>query len=248
MTDCLFVGPSLRPGDLEGRFDGIRLPPARQGDIYRAVRRHQPRAIGLIDGYFHQVPSVTHKEILWAMTRGVHVLGAASMGALRAAELHPFGMIGVGRIFAAYRDAVFRPFADPFEDDDEVAVIHAPPELGFAALSEALVNIRATLAAAVAQGVIDAASGNALLAAAKGTYYPERDYDTLARAAAAQGAAPLAVKRLLDWLPGGRVDQKRSDAAALVEALRQPLPDLRVTFHLAHTTMWDGIMARSEPE
>ena len=45
---------------------------------------HRPRAIGIIDGYFQQVPSVWHKEILWAMAQGVHVFGSASMGALRA--------------------------------------------------------------------------------------------------------------------------------------------------------------------
>ena len=64
----------------------------------------RPRAVGIIDGYFQQVPSVWHKEILWAMAQGVHVFGSASMGALRAAELAPFGMRGVGLIFEAYRD------------------------------------------------------------------------------------------------------------------------------------------------
>ena len=81
--------------------------------------RGAPRAIGLIDGVFERVLPVWHKEILWAMTQGIHVFGAASMGALRAAELHAFGMVGVGRIFADYRDGVL-------EADDEVAVLHGP--------------------------------------------------------------------------------------------------------------------------
>ena len=71
-------------------------------------------AIGIIDGYFENIPSVWHKEILWAMSQGIHVFGSASMGALRAAELAPFGMEGVGAIFEAYRDGWL-------EDDDEVA-------------------------------------------------------------------------------------------------------------------------------
>ncbi|MGV9708646.1 TfuA-like protein [Streptomyces sp. NPDC003483] len=33
---------------------------------------------------------------------GVKAIGAASIGALRAAELAPFGMFGVGRIYTAY--------------------------------------------------------------------------------------------------------------------------------------------------
>ena len=87
----------------------------------------EPQAIGIIDGYFQWAPAVWHKEILWAIQQGVHVFGAASMGALRAAELAPFGMRGVGRIFEAYRDGVLPGSGDePFEDDDEVAVVHGP--------------------------------------------------------------------------------------------------------------------------
>ena len=71
------------------------LPPVSQGDVYR-VALERPRAIGIIDGYFERVPAVWHKEILWAMTQGIHVFGSASMGALRAAELEAFGMEGVG--------------------------------------------------------------------------------------------------------------------------------------------------------
>ena len=76
-------------------------------------------------------------------SEGVHVYGAASMGALRAAELDAFGMHGVGYVYRAYADGVL-------EDDDEVAVAHAGAEHGFRALSDAMVDVRATLAAAVA--------------------------------------------------------------------------------------------------
>ena len=58
-------------------------------------------------------------------------LGAGSIGALRAAELEAFGMVGEGRIFEAYRSGVLEPYDTPFEDDDEVAVVHAPAELGY---------------------------------------------------------------------------------------------------------------------
>ena len=119
------------------------MPPVAQGDVYRAALS-RPRAIGIIDGYFSGAPSVWHKEILWAMSEGVPVFGAASMGALRAAELHEFGMRGIGRIFEAFRDGVL-------EDDDEVAVVHGPAEIGYLPASEAMVNIRATLALAEAK-------------------------------------------------------------------------------------------------
>src|SRR5262245_52449653 len=121
----VFAGPTLSPheaSDFEFR------PPAAQGDFYRAARE-RPAAIGLIDGYFDERAAVLHKEILWALSERIPVYGAASMGALRAAELHVFGMRGIGRIFEDYRDG--RLVAD-----DAVALEHGPPETGYANLSE----------------------------------------------------------------------------------------------------------------
>ena len=105
MTAIVFAGPTL-PADAVAALlpEATVLPPARQGDIFRAVRAHRPIALGLIDGVFLHEPAVWHREILWALHQGIHVFGAASMGALRAAELAPFGMRGVGRVFGAYRD------------------------------------------------------------------------------------------------------------------------------------------------
>src|SRR5918996_70263 len=119
---------------------------------------------------------------------------AISTARLRAAELHSFGMVGVGRIFEAYRSGALEPYGDaPFEDDDEVAVIHGPPETGYVALSEAMVNIRATLARAEAKGVIEAASRDALAALAKRLFYHERSYGRLLDLAA---DAPLPASEL----------------------------------------------------
>src|SRR5258708_4117885 len=104
--------PGVRPAD--PRFDW--RPPVRQGELYRAAL-DRPAVIGVIDGYFEVTPTVWHKEILWAMTQGIHVFGAASIGALRAAELDVFGMRGIGRIYDDFRDGVL-------EDDDDVALLH----------------------------------------------------------------------------------------------------------------------------
>src|SRR6202161_4453577 len=154
MMTFIFVGPTL-PADEIARTQGfVCLPPVAQGDLYRAARL-RPRAIGVIDGFFSGAPSVWHKEILWAISRGVPVFGSASMGALRAAELHAFGMRGVGRIFEAFRDG-------ELEDDDEVAVVHGPAELGHVQASEAMVNIRATLARAETVGILSKSSRSAL--------------------------------------------------------------------------------------
>src|SRR5262249_22679622 len=119
----VFLGPTLPVGRARELLDAVYLPPVQQGDVLRLLGR-APRVIGIVDGYFDTVPAVWHKEILLAMAEGVHVFGAASMGALRAAELHPFGMVGVGRVFECYRDGVLTA-------DDEVAVAHGPGDTGY---------------------------------------------------------------------------------------------------------------------
>lgn len=217
MTVCVFTGPTLRAEDGRGVLEALYLPPARQGDVYRAVRRHRPRVIGLVDGYFQDVPSVWHKEILWAMAEGVHVFGSASMGALRAAELAVFGMRGVGRIFEAFRDGRLPPDENEcFEDDDEVAVLHRPADAGFTPLSEALVNIRLTLAAAATAGMISLETRRALVQIGKRLFYPDRSYDALLDRAAIAGLPATELAALRAALPAVRVDQKRTDALAML--------------------------------
>src|SRR5713226_10363052 len=141
MRAVIFTGPTLSAVDARMVLAADYRPPAAEGDVYRAARG-RPQVIGIIDGYFERVPAVWHKEILWAMSQGIHVFGSASMGALRAAELADFGMEGVGAIFEMYRDGIL-------EDDDEVAVAHGTDEFRFRAGSEAMVDIRCTLARAV---------------------------------------------------------------------------------------------------
>src|SRR4030095_17254214 len=93
-----FTGPTISPAEARVELEAVYLPPAAEGDVYRAALK-RPQAIGIIDGYFQSVPTVRHKEVLWAMSRGIHVFGSARIGALRAAQLHPFGMEAAGTVF-----------------------------------------------------------------------------------------------------------------------------------------------------
>jgi hypothetical protein len=252
VTVCVFLGPTLSLRDARNVLDAVYLPPVQQGDVHRTLLRHRPRAIGIVDGYFQQVPSVWHKEILWAMAQGTHVFGGASMGALRAAELDVFGMRGIGRVFKAYRDGRLLPFeAEAFEDDDEVAVVHGPPETGCVALSEAMVNIRCTLAAAADLGVIRTTTRDALVRIGKALFYPDRAYEELLFRAAEEGLPPSELQAFRRWLPAGRVDQKRDDALAMLAAMRDflatdPAP-ARVDYVFEPSEMWDRAALTSLP-
>jgi len=212
----------------------VYLPPAVEGDVYRVALKH-PQAIGIIDGYFQSTPTVRHKEILWAMSRGIHVFGSASMGALRAAELLPFGMEGVGTIFELYRDGIL-------EDDDEVAIAHGPAEAGFPAASEAMVNIRQTLRKAERGGIISKTLHAALIKIGKDLFYPDRSYSLILRCALEHGLPRDQMARLGQWLPDGQVNQKHDDAVTMLRLIRRRLAEhfkpKTVSYCFQHTQMW----------
>ena len=78
-TRVIFAGPSV-PADLRRNDPNLFFaPPVRFGDVARAVDAGAS-AIGIIDGVFESERSVWHREILWALSKGVPVCGAASMG------------------------------------------------------------------------------------------------------------------------------------------------------------------------
>jgi hypothetical protein len=245
MRAVIFAGPSLPP---EARRDyGLDIdwcPPVRQGELYLAAL-DRPAIIGVIDGYFEVTPTVWHKEILWAMAQGIHVYGAASIGALRAAELDAFGMKGIGRIYEDFRDGVL-------QDDDEVALLHGPEELGYPPLTEAMVNIRATLAAAVRDGIVSPALAADMTAIAKALFYKERTYAAVLQSALASALDAVGLARFRDWLPAGPIDRKRLDSLSLLDAVRKHLAagmgPLRVTYGFSDTAAWKAARRTAEVE
>ena len=142
-----------------------------------------------------------------AMSRGIAVFGSASMGALRAAELAAFGMIGVGRVFGDYaRGAI--------EDDDEVALAHATAEFGYRSLSEPMVNIRYTLRRAESEGILGPGPCETLIAQVKRIPYPQRSFECVLDEAGGLGGGEREALRA--WLPANRIDQKREDAVMML--------------------------------
>jgi hypothetical protein len=242
MIGIVFSGPSLPPRKAP-IIPGLEWrPPVRQGDLYLAALS-RPALIGLIDGYFESVPTVWHKEILWAMDQGIHVYGAASIGALRAAELADFGMKGIGHIYRQFRTAAWR-------DDDEVAVLHGPGDIDFVQVTEAMVNVRATIDRAITDGIVEPRVASVLLRIAKSLFYKDRTYEVILGAAAAAGLAQSAIERFGIWLQEGRVDQKRFDALEMVGAmadhLRSGVEPMRISYEFAHTFAWEEARQRSE--
>jgi ribosomal protein S12 methylthiotransferase accessory factor len=216
---CLFVGPSLAPDEVVARCRELPAtveveirPPAEQGDLFRLLD-DPPEVVALIDGAFSQSPAILHKELLALVSSGVRVVGAASMGALRAAEMDRHGMLGEGQIYRWYRDG-------QVDADDEVAVLHGSADDGYRPVTEALVNWRARLQRAREREAVSEATTAAALAAAREMYFGSRTLPALLARVSARGISGVEVARLARALDPANGNLKRDDAVALLERLR----------------------------
>lgn len=229
MTAIAFVGPTLHGSHLPWPPHVERRPPAMLGDIAAAARR-RPSAIALIDGCFGFAPSVWHREILEAMELGIPVSGGGSLGAIRAAELHSFGMVGVGHVFEAYRSGAITR-------DDAVLVLQGPPELGSAPVTIALVDAEAT----IRQAPIPPYLRTDLLQAARRTVYFERTWEFVVNRLCVQDAHAL-----IDTLRASTISIKRLDAEMLIGRLvggLQPVTPRHAAF--AATSHYRRMLARA---
>lgn len=242
----VFTGPTLSVVEAQKVLEATYLPPAKQGDIYKAFIKYRPKVIGLIDGNFENIPSPWHKEILYIMSQGVSVLGASSMGALRAAELADFGMIGVGQIFRNF-------YSNELEDDDEVTVVHGPKELDYPLLSEAMVNIRETFKSALKNKVI---SDNLFvfgLRVAKDLPYKERNYPCIISLLRNSNRfTKNEIDELDNWCEFNAEDIKQKDAIELLQnikifvtnATNQPENNI----HFQNTVYWQQMKNEIDTE
>jgi hypothetical protein len=193
----LFVGPTAHglPAQLV-RQDGVRLrPPARRGHIDALIAHEPPGHIALVDGRYDDVPAVGHRELLGALAAGWAVTGLGSIGALRAAELHPHGMTGYGQVFTHLLTTE--------APDDEVALLHGPAP-DYQPISEALVDLRAFAEHLTRAGVLDHNQAAAAISLLAGQWFGDRsqpafiDAVRLTAGDTAAGAACAQLPRLPD--------------------------------------------------
>jgi hypothetical protein len=213
MKCAIFLGPTfhgLDPGLLN---DVDVLPPAACGDILRQVQGGR-KVIALVDGVFEAQAAVWHKEILYAISRGCHVLGAASMGALRAAECCGHGMEGVGRVFESYRSGARLSDAD-------VAIVHGPEELGYVPLSVSLVDVEYATNRLARTRTISPATATRLLRVACKTNYKQRSWTELFSAAIPASQHRSLEQRIAAMGPL----QKARDALSLLARLKTLEPN-----------------------
>lgn len=210
MSIVIYTGLSLPFAQAEKILDAEYLPPIKRGDLYDLLeKRDDIEVIGIIDGVFHQSPAVAHKEILKALDMGITVVGGASIGALRACELYPYGMIGVGNIFEDYKNGVI-------ESDDDVAVALNPET--YEQMSESLINMRYNFRDAVNDEIITENEFEELLSITKETYYPKRSFNYVIKKSSLTNEK---ITSLSNYIKENKYDIKTEDAKKVVEYIKK---------------------------
>lgn len=209
MSILIFTGLSLSFEEAKNMLDVEYLPPVKRGDIYNLLeKRDDIEIIGIIDGVFHQSPAVAHKEILEALKRGITVVGGSSMGALRACELYPFGMIGIGNIFEDYKNGVI-------ESDDDVAVSLNPET--YEQMSESWINMKYNFEFAVEDNIITQEDCDELLQISKDTYYPKRSFSYVIKKSSLNYDKKI---ELNEYINSKQFDIKKQDAKKVIEYIK----------------------------
>ncbi|SBT38780.1 TfuA-like protein [Micromonospora auratinigra] len=240
MTTFIFAGPSLSGESRQAAATGaVLLPPVAGGDLLR-LGAGPGDVVGIIDGYFQRRPAVRHKEVLDLLAAGVQVHGGASMGALRAAELSVFGMVGHGRIFRDY-------LCGDITADDEVALLHGTDEEGYQPYTLALVNVRYALTDARRAGLITSAVAEAVLRDAARLPFTERTHASILEMAAGSGALGSRDLGTLERVLLAAPDVKRLDAQQMIDALLHPPPaaDATPTTAVRDWTLHETLHLRS---
>lgn len=209
MKIIVFAGGSTSPEETARYPMLVHRPPAVLGDVYSACAAGAD-TICLIDGFYDGRPRVSHSEILWAIANGVNVMGAAGLGALRAAELETFGMTGMGTIFRTCK-------ASPVTREDHFAFTPAKTAAGWTRASEPYCNIAATLETAEKLNIIPATTRARLARIAQEMHFSERSFDRLVDICRTDEDDRGHIDRFQAWLPEGKCDLLQDDAIELLE-------------------------------
>jgi len=211
----IFLGPSLSHEKARKIFDADYRPPAKKGDFMRLAADSNVKLVGFVDGVFlHDYPPTPIEVYQLARKDGVLLVGAASLGALRAVELEKFGMVGIGKIFQLYKSGKINA-------DDEVAVTFLP-EGDYPLQSEAMIDIRYNLFLAQRKAVISIDVKRALARVAKKTYFPHRNYaHIIEQAKETHPVLANDIDSFGSYIALNRKSLKEIDAIRLVQYLKE---------------------------
>ena len=208
----VFVGPSLLIQEVGQRLPQAKiLPPAQKGSVFSLIGKGVEKVV-IVDGLFYACASIWHREILAAMDAGIAIYGAASIGALRAAELHSYGMQGIGWIFNQYLEGAI-------DGDDEVSLLHHGADFDYANLSIPLVNLRFALQQALDDGSIAQEEAKTIVREVKAQPFYDRTHAFIRSNPILSNLASVKSGHIFRLLADGSNNVKANDARLVLEAV-----------------------------
>lgn len=168
----IYLGPTLSREKAIKILDADYRDPAKKGDFLMLSQdSDEKKYVGFIDGVFlHDYPPSPIEVYHLATRKNIELIGASSLGALRAVELEKFGMKGIGKIFQLYKNGIINA-------DDEVAVTFTRENNILQ--SEAMIDIRFNLFLAYKKGIITNQTKKRIAKIAKNIYFPFRNYEDI---------------------------------------------------------------------
>lgn len=168
----VYLGPTLSREKAIKILDADYRDPAKKGDFLMLSQdSDEKKYVGFIDGVFlHDYPPSPIEVYHLATRKNIELIGASSLGALRAVELEKFGMKGIGKIFQLYKNGIINA-------DDEVAVTFTRENNILQ--SEAMIDIRFNLFLAYKKGIITNQTKKRIAKIAKNIYFPFRNYEDI---------------------------------------------------------------------
>ncbi|MGV8107525.1 MAG: TfuA-like protein [Nitrososphaerota archaeon] len=210
----VYLGPTLRREEAIKILDADYRDPAKKGDFLMLSQdSDEKKYVGFIDGVFlHDYPPPPIEVYHLATRKNIELIGASSLGALRAVELEKFGMKGIGKIFQLYKNGVINA-------DDEVAVTFVR---GSNILqSEAMIDIRFNLFLAYKKGIITNETKKRFAKIAKNIYFPFRNYEDIIKLTQQQFPSIYnEVESFRSYILKNRDSLKARDAIKLLKYLK----------------------------
>lgn len=161
----VFCGTSISKREVETISSDWEIHPPIIRSNLPSIAVGKPGLVLIIDGYFFNQEAVSLMEIRNALNRGWTVVGTSSMGALRAVECAPLGMIGSGIIYRWVKRF-------QVEDDDEVAqAVHTDDGTP---LSMAMVDIRYCVSRLRRKNLLLGSQGKVIIDCLKSKFFPDR--------------------------------------------------------------------------
>lgn len=213
----IYAGISLLSVDVKKILPmAVVAPPCKRGDLLKDLKSGF-HIVGIIDGVFFQTESLAPSEVIDAMRSGVKIFGSSSMGALRAAELENYGMIGVGKVYEHIRsNSVF--------EDDFLGQVFSP-QLPIPS-APSMVEIELSLKELCQKKQISLKQMNLIQTFLSKLHFTERslafESNTFKKLCSSNGIAPLLVRKIVR-----RAVAKKTDGILMLKSIQSYIKDIQ---------------------